>query len=163
MTITMNDSQLQTIADVKNFLISSSSLTFKGKKRREIYEWIEDTLIKFEYKTLKKKHKGIVRRYIKKMTGYSKAQMNRLILQYIAKGKIEEVEYERHKFASIYSQKDIALLAKTDELHDFPNGVIVKKALGRMYRIYGREEYANISKISVTHIYNLRQSPAYLR
>ena len=159
----MNDSQLQTIADIRNFLTSSSGLTFKGKKRQEIYEWIEDTLIKFEYKTLKKKHKGIVRRYIKKMTGYSKAQMNRLISQYIKKGKIEAVEYKRNKFATIYSPQDIALLAHTDELHDFPNGVIVKKAMERMYRIYGRVEYANISQISVTHIYNLRQSPAYLR
>ena len=79
MTITINDSQLQTIAEVKNFLTSSSNLTFKGKRRQEIYELMEDTLIKFEYLTLKKKHKGRIRRYIKKMTGYSRPQLNRLL------------------------------------------------------------------------------------
>lgn len=58
MTITMNDSQFQTIAEVKKFLASCTPLAFKGKKRQEVYEWIEDTLIKFEYKLLKKKGEG---------------------------------------------------------------------------------------------------------
>jgi len=55
------------MAEVKKFLTSADNLTFKSKRRREIYEWIEDILIKFEYITLKKKHKGIIRRYIKKI------------------------------------------------------------------------------------------------
>ena len=163
MIITMNDSQLQTIADVKKFLTSTGNLTFKGKRRLEIYEWIEDTLIKFQYITLKKKHKGIIRKYIKKMTGYSRSQLNRLILQYKKGGKIKEVQYNRHKFTEVYTEKDIAILANTDELHDFPNGAAIKKILQRMYVVYHILEYKTISKISVGHIYNLRRSVAYLR
>lgn len=97
------------------------------------------------------------------MTGYSRAQMNRLILQYITKGKVEAVEYERYKFSTLYSDSDIAILAKTDELYEFPNGAAIKKVLERMFKIYGRVEYKKISGISVTHIYNLRRSPSYLR
>ena len=159
----MNDSQLQTIADVKKFLTSTGNLTFKGKRRLEIYEWIEDTLIKFQYITLKKKHKGIIRKYIKKMTGYSRSQLNRLILQYKKEGKIKEAQYNRHKFTEVYTEKDIAILANTDELHDFPNGAAIKKILQRMYVVYHILEYKTISKISVGHIYNLRRSVAYLR
>jgi len=159
----MNDSQFQTIAEVKKFLESCTPLAFKGKRRQEVYEWIEDTLIKFSYKLLKKKEKGVIRQYIKKMTGYSRAQMNRLILQYTTKGTVEMVEYERHTFSTIYSSSDIALLAKTDELHEFPNGAAIKKVLERMFKLYGRVEYRKISEISVAHIYNLRRSPSYLR
>ena len=163
MNIHMNDSQLTSLAEVRTFLQSSTGLQFKGKRKEEVYEWIEDTLVRFEYLTLKKKHKSTVRRYIKKMTGYSKPQLNRLILQYKKTGKIRIQEYERHIFVRKYLLADIALLAKTDELHDFPNGALIKKTLERMYKKYGEKEYKNISQISVAHIYNLRQSSEYLR
>lgn len=163
MNLTMNDTHLTTLAEVRTFLTSSIGLEFRGKRKEEVYAWIEDTLIKFAYLSVKKKHKSIIRKYLKKMTGYSKPQLNRIILQYKRTGKIVVAEYERHVFTRRYSDCDIALLAKTDELHDFPNGALIKRALERMWKIYGEKEYENISHISVMHIYNLRQSPAYLR
>ena len=66
MTITMNDSPLKTIEGVKRFLKSSTLLAFKGLRRNEIYEWVEDTIIKFDYQTLGKKDKGIVKKYLEK-------------------------------------------------------------------------------------------------
>lgn len=164
MTITMDDSQLQTIAEVEIFLKSAVPLRFLGEsKKEEIYEWIEDALIKFEYIPLRKADKGIVREYIQKMSGYSGAQITRLIKQYTKRGTIQIQPRERNIFPTVYSSKDIELLAKTDELHEFPNGHAIKTILGRMYRVYGRHEYGKISEISVAHIYNLRQSPTYLR
>jgi hypothetical protein len=159
----MNDTEITTLAEVRTFLTSSIGLQFKGKRKEEVYEWIEDTLVKFEYFSVKKKHKSLIRKYLKKMTGYSKPQLNRIILQYKKTGKIVVAEYERHEFTTRYSEADIALLAKTDELHDFPNGALIKRAMERMWKIYGKKEYENISHISVMHIYNMRQSPAYLR
>lgn len=163
MNLTMNDTHLTTLAEVRIFLTSSTGLQFKGKRKEEVYEWMEDTLIKFEYLSVKKKHKSLIRKYLKKMTGYSKPQLNRIILQYKRSGKIVVAQYERHEFTTRYSERDIALLAKTDELHDFPNGALIKRAMERMWKIYGKKEYENISHISVMHIYNMRQSPAYLR
>lgn len=163
MNLTMNDSHLTTLTEVRTFLTSSIGLQFKGKRKEEVYEWMEDTLVRFEYLTVKKKHKSIIRRYLKKMTGYSKPQLNRIILQYKKTGKIVIAEYERHEFATRYSEADIGLLAQTDELHDFPNGALIKRALERMWKIYGEKEYENISHISVMHIYNMRRSAAYLR
>lgn len=57
MTITMNDSPLKTIEELRKFLKSSTLLEFKGLRRNEIYEWIEDTIIKFDYQDLEKKTK----------------------------------------------------------------------------------------------------------
>ena len=67
-------------------------------------------------------------------------------------------EYKRNKFKKKYTNRDILLLAKTAELHDYPNGASLKKTLERMANTYGEEEYRNISGISVSHIYNLKKT-----
>jgi len=72
-------------------------------------------------------------------------------------------EYKRNKFKRKYTNSDILLLAQTAELHDHPNGGSLKKTLKRMANIYGKEEYRNISAISVSHIYNLRKTVFYRR
>ena len=53
------------------------------------------------------------------------------------------------------------LLAKTAELHDYPNGAALKKTSERMANTYGEEEYRNIAAISVSHIYNLKKTVSY--
>jgi len=56
---------------------------------------------------------------------------------------------------------DIALLARTDELHDYLSGPATKKILEREWAVYGHVDYRTISGISVAHIYNLRRSYLY--
>lgn len=163
MTITMNDSPLKTIEELRYFLKSSTPLIFKGQKRTEIYEWVEDTIIKFDYQTLGKKDKGIIKAYLEKITGLSRAQITRLISKQRKTGKVTAIECNRHIFPRIYVDRDIWLLAHTDELHDFPNGATVKKILERMVTEYGDVAYRNIANISVGHIYNLRHSVHYQR
>ena len=159
----MNDSPLKTIEELRKFLKSSTLLSFKGQKRNEIYEWIEDTIIKFDYHILGKKNKGVIKKYLEKITGLSRSQVTRLITKQKKTGAVTVEKYNRHIFPKIYSDQDIWLLATTDELHDFPNGVMVKKILGRMLKEYKDLTYKNISNISVGHIYNLRKSVHYQR
>ena len=163
MTITMEDSKLCSIRELKKFLKSSQKLEFNREDRKESYIWIENTLVKFRYLQLGKKKKGIVQQYLGKVTGYSHAQITRLIAQHRETGYIREKTYKRHKFARKYLFADIKLLAKTDEVHDYPNGAALKKVLSRMTTIYEKQEYENISQISVGHIYNLRKSVSYRR
>ncbi len=121
------------------------------------------TLKKFGYRKLKKKEKSIIKSYIHKMTGYSRSQTTRLILQHIKKGSITMGDQTRHSFTSLYAPFDIRLLATTDELHDYPNGAALKAILRRMVTVYGERSYETISHISVGHIYNLRRSVYYRR
>jgi len=60
-----------------------------------------------------------------------------------------------------YSSRDIALLARTDELHDYLSGPATKKILGREWSVYGHVDYRTIAGISIAHFYNLRQSHLY--
>ncbi|MDD5636112.1 MAG: hypothetical protein PHE81_05970, partial [Atribacterota bacterium] len=78
-------------------------------------------------------------------------------------GQVKIKEYARHKFEKKYTPRDIQLLAQTAQVHDSPNGASLKKTLERMAREYGKEEYLNISHISVSHIYNLKKKVSYLR
>jgi transposase InsO family protein len=159
----MNDSKLSSIVEVKRFLQESGVIEFKRRSRKEAYEWIEETLKRFDYLNLSKKEKGLIKKYLQKVTGYSRPQVTRKIREYRETGRVRLKEYERNKFERKYTSKDIQLLAKTAELHDYPNGAALKKTLERMANEYGEEEYRNIANISVSHIYNLRKTVSYQR
>jgi transposase InsO family protein len=163
MVIMMNDSKLNSMAQIKSFLAETKEIEFKKKSKKEAYRWIEETLKRFQYVILSKKEKGFIRRYLMKITGYSKSQLTRHINQYCNTGELRIKEYDRHKFQKKYTHQDIQLLAKTAQVHDAPNGAALKKNLERMAGEYGRQEYSNIANISVSHIYNLKKKASYLR
>lgn len=56
---------------------------------------------------------------------------------------------------------DVALLARTDELHDCLSGPATKKIMEREWDIYGHSDFRNICRISIAHLYNLRRSHLY--
>lgn len=161
MTLTMTDSYLRTVAEIKDFLKHSSKIVFRRQSRSEAYAWIEKVLMRLKYVSLNKPDKGIVRAYLGLITGYSRAQVTRLIGLMVDTGHIEAAVYKRHHFARKYTDSDIQLLATTDELHEFPNGNALKTTLGRMAAV--DSQFQNIGNVSVSHIYNLRQHPAYRR
>lgn len=159
----MNDSQINSISEIKAFLKSSKAINFKAENKEEIYAWIQDTVIKLKYQSLGKSEKGIIRSYIQKITKYSQSQITRLITKQKNTGYIKVGKGKRNKFEKTYTYKDILLLAETDELHDFPNGAALKKILKRMRGVFKDSAYTNIANISVGYVYVLRKSLIYKR
>jgi hypothetical protein len=157
----MNDERLQTIEQVRQFLQGSETLEFGGISVEERYHWIETVLVRFKYSRLSRPDKGVIRRYIEKVSGYSRAQVSRLIGHYNQKGRLGKAAYDRHLFPKKYTRTDIALLARTDELHDCLSGPATKKIMEREWAVYGHSDFSNISRISVAHLYNLRRSQLY--
>ena len=157
----MNDGQLQTVEQVRQFLEGSEAVEFRGLTAKEKYYWIEEVLIRFRYHRLKRAEKGVIRQYIKKVTGYSRSQVSRLIAEYKGTGRLRRTEYRRHRFPRKYSPSEVQLLARTDELHEWLSGPATKKIMEREYEVYGHLEFGNISRISVSHLYNLRRSNTY--
>ncbi len=155
---------ISTIDDIKKFLKSINKVEFKKQAQKEAYQWVEKILVKFGYACkLSKKEKGIIKKYIEKMTGYSRAQTTRLIAKYLKTGKVKVKECKRYCFKKRYSDSDIRLLAKTDELHNFPNGNALKKIFERMYKKFDDFKYETLCLISAAHIYNLRKTTTYRR
>jgi len=157
----MYDGQLLTVEQVRGFLEGSEVVEFRGLTAKEKYYWIEEVLIRFRYHCLKRAEKGVIRRYIEKVTGYSRSQVSRLIAEYKRTGRLRRMQYRRHRFPRKYTPSEIGLLARTDELHGWLSGPATKKIMEREYEVYGHAEFGNISRISIAHLYTLRRSNIY--
>ena len=60
----------------------------------------------------------MLRSYLAKTTGLSRAQVTRLIGQYLATGKVEEKGYLRRRFPSRYTRRDIESLLRDYAIED---------------------------------------------
>ena len=75
----MDDTEATSLEQIRAFLAGSGEVRFAGQRREEVYGWVEKTLVRLEYASLDKPGKGLVRRYLSRMTGLSRAQVTRLI------------------------------------------------------------------------------------
>jgi hypothetical protein len=71
MQLVMNDESLQTIGQVKHFLAGSEALDFGGVSVEERYQRIQTVLVRFKYYQLRRAEKGVIWRYIEKVSGSS--------------------------------------------------------------------------------------------
>ncbi|MFU8807429.1 MAG: integrase, partial [Bradymonadaceae bacterium] len=157
----MNDTELETVEQVRRFLEGNGVVEFRGLTVKEKYQWLQEVLIRFGYHLLGRDEKGVIRRYAAKVTGYSRAQVSRLIAEHRRTGRLKRTDYVRHRFPRRYTPSEIELLAATDELHGWLSGPATKKIMERECKVYGHIEFGNISRISVAHLYNLRRSNTY--
>jgi len=156
--------QLTTLGAISQFLEGTQAVAFSvATSKQERYRWVQRTLVKHRYISLGKVDKGIITRYLIKVTGYSLAQTKRLIRQYVQSGTVSVKLAQHNGFKRAYSDADIRLLASMDERHGQPSGAVLKKLCERAYRRFDQCEYQQLANISVSHLYNLRQSKTYQR
>ncbi len=146
---------------IREFLKSSEAIEFTGCGRKEKYGWVERVLRAQNYGDLSKRERGVVRAYVRKVTGMSEAQTTRLIRTYLDHGAVRAAPYRRHRFRMQYGPEDIALLAEVDRAHGRLSGPATRHILQREYQQYGDKRHERLSKISVAHLYNLRASARY--
>ena len=157
----MDETRKLSLEQIREFLAGAEGVRFEGRDRAGVYGWVGRTLAEHYYGALKKPEKGLVKRYVEKMTGLSGAQVDRLVASYQGTGKVEAKPYQRRKFASTYTAQDIGLLADVDKEHQNLNGLATKRILERAYYDYGQAAYERIAKISVAHLYRLRKTAIY--
>lgn len=162
MLVQMDEARIQTLGDIRQFLagMAETSLKLEGGKEA-VYQWIEHTLVRFRYMWLGKKGRGLVLRYISRLSGYSRQQVTRLARQYRKTGHIRRRQRTTNGFATKYTRGDITLLARVDRLVDDASGTMVKAFCQRMLRVYGDQRFVRLADISVSHLYNLRQGKLY--
>ena len=162
MKITMNDSRITNVTQLRAFLKGSEKFDFSLRDGaiEQKYQFIDRTIKRLRYKKLRKRDKRAVVRYLKKVTGYKAAQLYRLIKR-AKTGKLARKEYTRKNPNRKYSAYDIKLLEKTDELHLRMNAIATKEILRREYEVFKGEKYGTIAQVSPSHINNLRRSPVY--
>jgi hypothetical protein len=131
----MDDSEATSVEQIRAFLAGSGEVRFAGQRREEVYGWTEQTLVRHQYQALERREKGLVRQYIARMTGLSRAQVTRLIASYGKSGRVKAVSYQRRKFAHRYTKADVELLAYVDTSHGNLSGPVpgITYNVGIMY------------------------------
>jgi len=164
MRTIMKLEDLTTIDQLEAFLTGTQAVAFSVTRDKDAcYRWIQRELVKFRYLTLPRRGKGVVRRYLMKISGYSRQQLTRLIAQYRKTGRLQRRQRTVAGFKRRYTVQDIRLLAAMDERHDTPCGPVVKKLCKRACEVFGQTEYTALASISVSHLYNLRKATPYTR
>src|SRR5271170_350125 len=157
----MDDSEATSLEQLRAFLAGSGEVHFAGQRRDEVYGWTEGTLVQHQYSVLSRPEKGVVRRYLARMTGLSRAQVTRLIHSYTDSGRVKAALYQRSKFATRYTKSDVELLAYVDKSHGNLSGPATKRILEREYSEYSQSAYQRLAGISVAQIYRFRNSESY--
>ena len=157
----MEGAEKLSLEQIRAFLETSQEVQFEGKTREENYGFVSRVLRQQSYEELKKESRGLVKRYLSKMTGKSRAQMTRLVGQYLGGEPVQVRRYRRQQFATRYTKADMDLLAQTDEAHETLSGPATQAILRREYSVFGKAQYKRIAGISVAHLYRLRKHATY--
>ena len=162
MIVTLQTAGLQTVAQVRAFVEGNAPVSFTLTDRTAAHLWMTETLQRFRYQHRTRADKGVLRRYLAKVTGLSRAQVTRTIGQLARTGVIEDRRKAPAKpFARRYTAEDIRLLAAVDARHGTLSGLATRKLCERMCRVYGDVRYERLAGIANGHLYHLRQHQTY--
>ena len=133
----------------------------EARTAEEARRIVSEVLSARAYSKLSRAEKGTVRRYLMRVTSYSRAQMERLIREYRHTGELKAKSAHRRKFPTRYTPADIELLARVDTAHQGLSGAAVRRLLQRGLEVFQDAAYQRLANISVSHIYNLRSTETY--
>src|SRR6202050_3441825 len=157
----MQAGESMSLEQIQAFLETSDEVEFKAGNKEDLYEWVNQTLGRLDYRKRKRSGRGLVRRYVAKMTGLSRAQATRLLGMYMRGEKMQPKPYRRRRFAERYTRADAELLATVDEAHDTISGPATRKILQRAHYDFQDAQYTRLAELSVAQLYRMRKSRAY--
>jgi transposase InsO family protein len=164
MIVMLQTQGLKTLDDLRTFLAGSQGVEIWTPEREACYAFVGQTLKRFGYGRLGKAEKGLVRAYLGKVTGLSRAQLTRLVRRVQAGEALRDRRAPPAKpFARRYTPEDVRLLAEVDALHGNLSGPATRKLCERAWGVFGDARYERLAGISNGHLYNLRDSQTYQR
>ena len=156
--------RLRTLDDMRAFLEGSDAVAFRPLDRRETYEFVRRVLVRFRYGEMGKAGKGLVKEFLGKVTGLSRAQLTRLVGQYARTGTVTDRRRgPARPFERRYTAADIRLLAEVDETLGELSGPATRRVMQREFEEYGRRSFERLAGLSNSHLYRLRGSKTYRR
>ena len=163
MVIDMNEAQVRTLEQVRLVVAGTQALEFRRAEEDEgRYGWIEQVLRRFEYRRLGRADKGAVLAYLQRLSGYSRAQLTRLVSRWMnGKPLVKNYRRPEHAFARRYTAADVALLAEVDRAMGTLSGPATACVLRRQRDVFKVAGFERLGDISIGHLYNLRNSAPY--
>ena len=163
MIVALHTARLRTIEQVRAFVAGTEPVDWRLQDRESAYAFVRRTLVAFGYHRLGKGDRGWVRRYMAKVTGFSPAQLTRLVARHAETGTVEDrrARHSGRAFETRYGRVDIRLLAEVDEAFGQMSGLATCEILRRAYQVHGDPRFARLAGLSRSHVYNLRGSRTY--
>ena len=156
--------RLETLDQVQEFLAGSQQIDLEPQTRADAYAFVAKTVQRFDYPQQGKADKGLLRRFLARATGLSRAQVTRLLRQHRTTGQITDRRgAPRQPFPRRYTKADVGLLAELDALHGTLSGPAARKLCARAFHRFGDRRFERLAAISNGHLYNLRRSTSYQR
>ena len=159
----MNESQVRTIEQVRQVLSGTSALEFRGcADDQGCYDWIDSVLRRFDFERLKRPERGLLRAYVQRLSGYSRAQVTRLVALWRSDAPMaKRYGAPEHAFARRYTPADVTLLAQVDRAMNTLSGPATACVLRRQRDVFKDARFERLGSLSVGHLYNLRNSAPY--
>jgi transposase InsO family protein len=163
MVIDMNEALVRTVEQVRQVLEGTQELQFRAAEDDEgRYGWIDAVLRRLGYRQLRRGERGLVLAYLQRLSGYSRAQVTRLVARWMSgKPLVKNYRAPEHAFARRYTAADVALLADVDRAMGTLSGPATACVLRRQREVFGDARFERLGSISVGHLYNLRASAGY--
>jgi hypothetical protein len=122
MTIRMSNLERLTLGEMAEFVTTSRRVTWSAVDTGSVYKLIERVLKAQQYRRLSKGQRGIVKRFLARVTALSRAQLTRLIQRWMETRRIERKPARRPSFHRRYTNAYIASLAEVDAAHEDLSG-----------------------------------------
>ncbi len=156
--------QIRTLEQVRQVVQGLVALKMPSRKDDALrYRWIDTSLKTLQYRALARSDRGTVLHYLQRLTGYSRAQVNRLVARWMA-GQTLAKQHPRpsHAFSRRYQDAEIACLTQADGVLGRLSGAATVAVLKRQSVLVADPRWSTLASISVSQLYRLRQSPEYV-
>ena len=164
MIVTLYTEHLTRFEQIERFLDGTAEVDFRAPDRASRRAWIGRVLRQFCYAQRPRRERGRLLQFLIKVTGYSPAQMKRLIQQFATVHHLRDRRGPPARpFACRYTLADCQALAELDALHGNLSGPATKKLAERAFARFADPRYERLAGISVAHLYNLRRTQGYQR
>ena len=146
----MNETRLETIEQIEQFLSANSLIEYSASgDDNERYAHISRVLKRFDYPRRSKRERGILHRYLQHTSGYSRAQITRLVARWLRNRLAAVPLAKRYRspvvpFARKYTPADIALLVEMDKANENVCGPAIAHLLQRARHARRRARTGNI-------------------
>jgi hypothetical protein len=135
MIVTLHTEHLTSLEQIERFLDGTAEIDFRAADRSARRDWIEQVLRQFCSAQRSRRERGLLLRFLTKVTGYSPAQMKRLLKQFRTERHLRDRRGPPAKpFAYRYSVADQHALAELDALHGNLSGPATRKLLNAPLR-----------------------------
>lgn len=149
MIVTLHTEHLTSLEQIERFLDGTAEIDFRAPDRSARRDWIEHVLRQFRYAQRSRRERGLLLRFLTKVTGYSPAQMKRLLKQFRTERHLNDRRGPPAKpFAYRYTVADQQALA----LHGNLSGPAPRKLAERAFSLFGDARYQRLAGISVAPI-----------